>query len=240
MHLMALPAFLVLTGCFGIPAATEPPAAAVAPASSVAVRTCTESGADAKDPRAREAVCLKELGEQANRKGRVLSLKIEDGPAKTFRGKSGGCKEGHLENCIAHYLVGFYPTYATAGAYLVMSLSEGTSYDLVNARTGGMKDVGGVPRLAPDNSTFFVKACGDGCTISIETMTAATHVLSNEVDSPGNASDWDFVRWIDNDQVALRSAKENERCPRANCEAILKRTRGAWTMERLPPKSDAM
>jgi hypothetical protein len=52
-----------------------------------------------------------------------------------------------------------------------------------------------------------------------------------------DGSDWDFVRWIDNDQAALQIAPKRERCPQGDWEAILKRGRDSWTIEILPPKS---
>jgi hypothetical protein len=229
---MALPALLLLTGCFGIPGVTDAPTV-VAPANVAAARACSESGADAKEPKAREAVCLQELGSQASRKGNVLSLKLNDGLTKTFRSNLAACKRDKVEKCAEYYLTGFYPTYATAGAYLVYGQGyEGHDFRLVNVRTGGMKKVEGVPRLAPDNSTFFVKGCYDSCSITVETMTSATNIAWEK--DLGDPADWDFVRWIDNDQVALRITKETERCPRSNCEAILKRVSGSWKIESAP------
>jgi hypothetical protein len=230
--LTALPAFLLLTGCFGIPGVTDGPVV-VAPANVVAARACSEASADAKEPKAREAMCLNELGSQASRKGNVLSLKLNDGTAKTFRNSPATCNRGKADRCFEYYLTGFYPTYGTAGAYLVYEHGhEGHDFRLVNVRTGGTKKVEGVPRLAPDNSTFFVKGCYDSCSISVETMTAATNIAWEK--DLGDPADWDFVRWIDNDQVAFRTTKQTEHCPRGNCEAILKRISGAWKLESAP------
>jgi hypothetical protein len=231
---MALPVLLSLTGCFAIPGVTDGPPAALAPANVVVPRACSESGADAKEPKAREAVCLNELGSQASRKGNVLSLKLNDGQTKTFRSNPGtACKRDNADKCGEYYLTGFYPTYGTAGAYLVYEHgNEGHDFRLVNVRTGGAKKVEGVPRLAPDNSTFFVKGCYDSCSISVETMTSATHIAWEK--DLGDPADWDFVRWIDNDQVALRITKETEHCPGGKCAAILKRVSGAWKLESAP------
>lgn len=231
---MVLPGFLLLTGCFAIPGLTDPPAA-VAPAYVAAARVCTESGADAKEPKVREAVCLMELGNQASRKGNVLSLKLDDGLTKTFRSNPAACKKDDAGKCAEYYLTGFYPTYGTEGAYLVYGQGyDGHDFRLVNVRTGGMKNVEGVPRLAPDNSTFFVKGCYDSCSISVETMTSSTHIAwEKDLDDPAA---WDFVRWIDNDQVAFRTTKQSEHCPQGNCEAVLKRTAGAWKLESVPAK----
>jgi hypothetical protein len=242
-HIIALPALLLLTGCFGIPAATDPPpSVVVAPENTVTVVACTEAGADiGQNPlkvAAREAVCLKELGRRVSRKGKVLSLKLDNGTTKNFRNKNEG---GSLdcESCVDYYLVGFYSTYSTAGAYLVHEqLDESydeTHYQLVNVHTGETKEVEGVPRFAPNNSTFFVKICSEGsCSLNIKSM--ASSAPAWEEADPGH---WDFVRWIDNDRIALRVAQKTPRCPRGNCKAILKRTGSSWTIENLPARSDA-
>jgi hypothetical protein len=72
-NIIALPALLLRAGCFGIPAAFGP---AGAPLNAVA---CSGFDADTKDLDAREAVCLKELGKLASRKGNTLLLKLETG-----------------------------------------------------------------------------------------------------------------------------------------------------------------
>jgi hypothetical protein len=245
----ALPALLLLAGCFGIPAADAPapdialapaPAPVTAPASAVTVRVCTEAGADPKDRRwdRREAVCLKELGQHASRKGNLLSLKIDNGTTKTFRSNHAACeKEDDYEKCWEYDLTGFY---TAPGAYLVRTQNfENYAFTLVNIHTGEAKEVEGVPRLAPDNSTYFVSSLYDGCRISIGSMasSSARPAWENNDDSHHDDCDWNFVRWIDNDRVALRIRPERERCPQGDCEAILRRTGASWKLETLPRKS---
>jgi hypothetical protein len=206
---MAAPALLLLAGCFGKPAATDLlPAVAVAQppasASTVTVTACTEAGADAKEPKIREAVCLKELKTLASRKGDVLSLKIDSGTAKTFRTDTKGCDTAVPGKCEEYRLVGLYPAYAPAGAYILMEQGfESYGFKLVNVHTGETKDVAGVPRLAPDHSTYFVKSCPDGCTVGVASMFSPGPSMW-EKSFPDPEADWEFVRWIDNDQVALR------------------------------------
>jgi hypothetical protein len=227
----ASPAFLLLTGCFGISAAIDPPPV-VASANTVVVRACAESSADPKEPKAakvRETVCLKELAQQASRKGSVLSLKIDGGMTKTFRSNPAACKRDEAEKCAEYYLVGFD---AAAGAYLVFAQGyENYDFKLVNVRTGETTVAEGVPRFAPDNSTFFARGCYDGCSISIKSTASSAPAWQGSLD---DGSDWDFVRWIDNDQVAFRTTKQSEHCPRGNCGAILKRISGAWKLESAP------
>jgi hypothetical protein len=229
-RIVALPAFLLLAGCFGVPAATDPPA--VAPANAVTVRACTESGADwrgpkGSDPKTRDAVCVKELGKLASRKGKVLTLKLDNGEAKTFRSRDE-----------SYYLTGFYPAYATAGAYLVAALAPAAQeFTLIDVHTGETKTFNGVPYLAPDHQTYFILECDGSCSLSIKSMTSSTPLWEGEKN--GVSSDtWDFARWIDNDQVVLRTERKSELCPQGGkCEAILKRSGDSWKLESLPPRS---
>jgi hypothetical protein len=224
----------------------RPPSVVVTPANTVTVVACTESGADFRQnpdkAAAREAVCLKELGWRVSRKGTVLSLKLDNGTTKTFRNKREG---GSLdcENCVDYYLVGFYSTYSTAGAYLVQEqLDESydeTHYQLVNVHTGETKEVEGVPRFAPNDSTFFVKICAENfCSLNIKSM-ASSASPAWESDPEVYSDHWDFVRWIDNDRIALRIGHKSGHCPRGDCKAILRRTGSSWTIENLPARSDA-
>jgi hypothetical protein len=233
-NIIALPALLLLAGCFGIPAAWGP---AAAPLNAVA---CSGFNADTKDLDAREAVCLKELGKLASRKGDTLSLKLETGTPKTFRTDTTGCDTAKGA-CMSYYLVGFY---SAARTYLVYGQGyDGHDYTLVNVRTGGTTKVDEVPRLAPDGLTFLVKACdetgGPSCWISIGSMASSNRPAIVWQRASYDADDWNFMRWIDKDRAALRIARQSERCPQGDCEAILKRTGGSWRIANLPLKSAA-
>jgi hypothetical protein len=231
---IALLTLLLLAGCFGIPGASGP---GVASLNAVA---CSGFNADTKDLDAREAVCLKELGRLASRKGDTLSLKLETGAAKTFRTDTTGCDTPNGA-CVSYYLVGFYPA---ARTYLVYGQGyEGHDYTLVNVRTGRTTKVDEVPRLAPDGLTFLVKACdetgGPSCWISIGSMASSDRPAIVWQRASYDADDWNFVRWIDKDRAALRIARQSERCPQGDCEAILKRAGSSWRIANLPSKSDA-
>jgi hypothetical protein len=55
---------------------------------------------------------------------------------------------------------------------------------------------------------------------------------------PNADASWDFVRWIDNDQIVLNNGAKNEICPDGNCEAVLKHAGRGWSLVGWPPKSD--
>ena len=106
-----------------------------------------------------------------------------------------------------------------------------------------------VPHFAPDGSTFFVSGYDNTYLnwIGIGSMASDPPALTWEKGPKGpndlsrvlDHESWEFVRWLDNDQVALRNTIQSERCPHGDCEAILKRTGNSWALESLPNKSDS-
>lgn len=233
MHITASFAPLLLTGCFGTPAATD---LVVAPLNAVAAGACTGSDADAAEPKARETVCLQELGQRASRKGNVLSLKLDDGTTKAFRSDPEACKRDDAERCGKYRLIGFH---AASGHYVV----HGQGYDdydvrLVSARTGKATKLVDVPHFSPDGSTFVTARCDElACSISLGSIASdPAAIVWGKKDRELHGRGWKFLRWIDDDQAALRGTAHTEGCAGTACEAILKRVGSSWTIENLPAK----
>jgi hypothetical protein len=203
-----------------------------APSSSgAAAASCIGSDADVADLEAREAGCLRELGKRASRTGNVLSLKLDNGTTKTFRSDPEACKNDRADKCVNYRLVGFHPL---AGRYLVYVTGyENFECRLVSARTGRATTFLNIPHFAPDDSTFFVTGYDGNYDnwIGIGSVASDPPALVWEM-GPTMAS-WEFLRWITNDQVALRDTAQDESCPKGNCEAILKRTGDVWVIEHL-------
>src|SRR5262249_5321749 len=115
---------------------------------------CVGSDADSKDLKARERICLRELGDHASRSGNVLSLKLDDGKVKELRNNPKACSNDDASICANYYLVGFYPP---TGRYLVYATYyEGFECKLVSVHTGKATTFRNIPHFAPDGSTFFV------------------------------------------------------------------------------------
>jgi hypothetical protein len=199
---------------------------------------CIGSDAETKDPAARERICLDELKDRASRSGNVLSLKLDNGQTKVFRSDPEGCAKDDASRCTNYYLVGFLPA---AGRYLVY----GTYYEsfdckLVSSRTGKATSFRNVPHFAPDGVTFFVTGY-DGTYdnwLGIGSIASDPPALVWEK-GPNIHEDWEFVRWVNNDRVALRDPGSSETCPDGNCEAVVKRSKNAWTLQRLLPRPEA-
>lgn len=218
-------AFLVLAGTV-----TAQSGAQAAPAA------CVGTDADTGDPEARESLCLQELGNRASRSGNVLSLKLDNGTAVRFVSDPEACNDDNAEKCMKYFLVGFHPA---SGRYLVFAEGyEDFECRLVSARTGEAVSLKNIPHFAPNGSTFFVTGFDNTYNnwLGIGAMAPDPPALMWE-NKRDNDEEWDFVRWIDNDRVALRTTTESEACPHGDCDAVLKRTGGNhWEFERLPPR----
>jgi hypothetical protein len=197
---------------------------------------CVGSDAETKDPKGREAVCLRELGDRASRSGNVLSLKLDSGKTKVFRNDPEACGKDDANHCANYYLVGFHPS---AARYLVYATYyEDFECKLVSVHTGKVTTLRNIPHFAPDGATFFVTGF-DGSYdnwLNVGSMSSDPPALVWET-GPLVGEDWGFVRWIDNDRIALRNSVHGGGCPDGNCEAVLKRTNNTWTLERLPRES---
>ena len=197
---------------------------------------CIGSDAESKDPNARERICLKELGDRAQRSGNALTLGLEGGKTKVFRSDPDACAKDDAAHCANYYLVGFL---ASARRYLVYATYyEGFECKMVSASTGKATTFRNIPRFAPNGSTFFVTGHDGGYDnwLGIGSVMSDPPALTWEM-GPIVHENWEFVRWIDNDRVALRDSGSSEKCPDGNCEAILRREAKAWRLERLPPQS---
>jgi len=183
-----------------------------APSSSEAAAvSCIGSDADVADLEAREAACLRELGKRASRTGNILSLKLDNGTTKTLRSNPEACKNDLADKCVRYRLVGFHPL---AGRYLVYVTGyENFECQLVSARTGRATAFLNIPHFAPDGSTFFVTGY-DGTYdnwIGIGSVASDPPALVWELGP--NSEGWEFLRWIDNDQVALRALRRLRAAP---------------------------
>lgn len=198
--------------------------------------TCVGSDASSSRLDAREAICLRELAARAHRAGNILSLKLDDGSTKTFRSNPEACRQDDAKRCINYRLVGFH---AASGRYLVSVTGyEGFECRLVSARTGKATTFLNIPHFAPDHTTFFITG-DDGSYdnwLGIGSVASDPPALVWEQKADLYDS-WDFVRWIDNDQVAVAlHKKQNSGCPLGNCDAILRRAGEGWRLERVPPQ----
>lgn len=206
--------------------------------SEAAAASCIGSDADSADPEVREAACLFELKNRASRTGELLSLKLDNGLTKTFRSNPEACSNDLADKCVKYRLVGFHPS---AGRYLVYVTGyESSECRLVSARTGKATTFLDVPHFAPDDSTFFVTGY-DGSYdnwIGIGSVASDPPALVWEM-GPNVSQSWKFVRWINNDQIALLNTSQSGSCADGNCEAILKRTGHVWALEGLPAKPNS-
>jgi hypothetical protein len=222
-------AFLVGVS-FATSAMAEPPKNG-----AISTASCISSDPVVDDPKARELVCLRELGDRVSRNGNVLSLKLDDGRTRLFRSNPKACENDDADHCEKYYLVGFHPA---SGRYLVYgTYYENSDCKMVSARSGKATSFRDVPRFAPDGQTFFVTGV-DGTYddwIGVGSMMSDPPALQWEQAAEQSVF-WHFVRWIGNDRIELSTHKENESCSDGNCDAVLTRTKAGWALERQPSK----
>ena len=199
--------------------------------------SCVGSDLDFEDPKARELICLGELGDRVSRKGNVLSLKLDDGRTRAFRSDPKACQNDDASHCENYYLVGFHPS---SGRYLVYgTYYESSDCKMVSVRTGRATSFLDVPHFAPDGQTFFVTGV-DGTYdnwLGVGSMTTDPPALQWRNQADPNVY-WKFVRWVDNDQIELSTHKKGETCSDGNCDSVLKRAADGWMLDRVQPKSD--
>jgi hypothetical protein len=188
-----------------------------------------------------ETACLRELGRLASREGDLLTLRLESGASKVYRDDPKACVTDDVKNCINHRLAAYH---AEAHVYsIVIQYYEGSSVELLSARTGKVLLVSGAPYFSPDGSRFVAidNDYGHGGPHDLSVGSTANSSLSLEwehLSEAGELREWRLERWIDNDHIALRvyPADADRKCPDNNCDAMLVRFGNGWAIRRLPAK----
>ena len=149
--------------------------------------------------------------------------------------RSQGLREGRRQSL--RYLVGFHPS---SGRYLVYgTYYEGSDCKMVSARTGKATSFLDVPHFAPDGQTFFVTGVDGGYDnwLGVGSMTTDPPALQWRNQAEPDVY-WHFVRWVDNDQIALSTHRKGETCSDGNCDSVLKRATDGWMLDRVQARSD--
>ena len=196
---------------------------------------------DGEKADALETACLREFGRLASREGDLLTLRLENGASKVYRDDPKACETDDVKNCINHRLAAYH---AEARVYsIVIQYYEGSSVELLSARTGKVLLVSGAPYFSPDGSRFVVidNDYGHGGPHDLSIGSNANSSLSLEwqhLSEGGELREWRLERWIDNDHIALRvyPADVDRMCPDNNCDAMLVRFGDGWAIRRLPAK----
>ena len=214
--------------------------AAAQAGSNAAPATCGVD-IDGEKADAVEAACLREFGKLASREGDLLTLRLESGASKVYRDDPKACVDDDASNCIKHRLAAYH---ADAHVYsVVVRYYEGSSVELLSARTGNVLRLSGTPYFSADGSRFIVidndYAYGGPNDLAVGSNANGSLSLEWEhVNTDSDLREWRLERWIDNDHIALRvfPADTGQKCPDNNCDAILARFGNGWVISRLPAK----
>jgi hypothetical protein len=205
---------------------------------SAPAATCLNAdiGGEASAPG--EAGCLRELRGRASRKGDLLTIRLENGTTKTYRDDPKACKNDDAQHCISHQLLSYH---SEAHVYSIgIQYYEGSSVELLSARTGGVLRLSGVPHFSPDGSRFVVidndYAYGGPYDLGIGSAANGALALEWQKANGEEPLEWRFQRWVDNDHVALRvfPADTEQKCPTDECDALLVRFGNGWIVRRSP------
>jgi hypothetical protein len=188
----------------------------------------------------REELCLSQLRQSASRTGELLTLRLENGQSKTYRDNQKACDEDDSENCIHYSLGGYHPQ---AHVYsILIRYYEGSTFELVNARTGNTLKFSGLAYSSPDGSNFLVidddLAYGGEYDIAVGSTATDPPSLVWQQSTADGPVEWQLKRWIDNDHAALRvlPADGTHTCAHQDCDALLVRSNNNWTIQRQPAK----
>jgi hypothetical protein len=217
-----------------------PGSAAAQAGANAAPARCGVDIADQKGD-ALETACLREFRKLASRDGDQLTLRLENGASKAYRDDPKACQEDDARNCIYHRLIAYH---AEARVYSIgIQYYEGSSVELLSARTGNVLLLSGTPNFSPDGSRFVVidNDIGHGGPNDLAVGSHANGSLSldwEHVIEQGELREWRLDRWIDNDHIALHvyPADAGQKCPDNNCDAMLVRFGNGWALRQLPAK----
>ena len=238
IHMLHRMIYALAAGCLLL---LLPGYAAAQAGANAATATCGVDIADQEAEDALEASCLREFGKFASRDGNALTLRLQSGASKMYRDDPKACQEDNAKNCIYHRLVAYH---AEARVYsIAIRYYEGSSVELLSARTGNVLRLSGTPHFSADGSKFIVidndYAHGGPNDLAVGTNTNGSFSLDWEhVSEPGELREWRLDRWIDNDHIALGvfPADAGQKCPDNNCDAMLVRFGNGWVVRRLPVK----
>jgi hypothetical protein len=179
-----------------------------------------------------ETLCLRALAKAADRHRNILTLRLDDGKAKTYQSNPEACQNHDAQACRIYRLIGYHPS---ARLFMVLaSYYEGIDCFLISAHDGRTTKLPDVPHFSPDGSTFIVMD-ESGFTIG-SVASNPPSLTSIEWADAKDSLTWEFRRWLDVDHIALRTDSQSARCPRANCEAVLVRDSTGWKIQHKPAK----
>ena len=237
IHMLVRTIYLLVAGYLLL---LLPSHAAAQAGANAAPTTC---GVDTENQKtdAVEAACLREFGKLASRDSDLLTLRLENGATKMYRDDPKACQEDDANKCISHRLVAYH---AEAHVYSIMiGYYEGSSFELLSARTGNVLRFSGTPYFSADGLRFVVidndLAYGGPNDLAVGSNSNGSLSLEWEhVNKDTEPHEWHLERWIDNDHIALRVYPDDagRKCPDNNCEAMLVRFGDGWALRRLPAK----
>jgi hypothetical protein len=179
-----------------------------------------------------EDECLRALGNLAERRGEILTLRFRNGTNKSYTSVTKACDEHDAEKCLIFYVVGYRP--AEQLVVVGWQTYENGGSMVVNTRTGATAELATFPEFSPNGRWFASIAAADGDQdyfVRIwETPLDGPKLVFDYIAPEGRYEYWTFIGWESNRRINLTVSKavgDQER--KFPAEAVF--SGGAWRLD---------
>jgi hypothetical protein len=177
-----------------------------------------------------DAACRTRLKGLFVRKADTLTLMLEDGKTKSYRGNRAACDGDEVEKCVVYKLLYYFPSIE----YFVVSKSfyECGEYQLVSRRSGSVTVMSEVPQLSPSGQHLLSIDTDDACERKYDIA-----IWSAQSDPPKlefrykaeQYENWEVAGWDADDRLRLRAEVSTDKGAYTQ-DAELIRQDGSWKL----------
>jgi hypothetical protein len=222
---------------------TAPPAMArdlqIAPKEPPAVTrsiTCERDAQSQWPHTAAERRCLTQLTGIAERTGNSLTLQLENGKTKSFRDMRSGCNPPTVDRakCLLYRVVAYHPLEHIV--IIEVSFYQCGYVLVLDRRTGRQFKHPAIPKRSPNGQRFVAvddtRTCPHYIDISIFSTADLAKLEWKYMRPPNNRERWEFVRWDDDNRIALRVETQHPKAGPTIADAEVILTNKGWQLYR--------
>ncbi|WP_257166131.1 hypothetical protein [Bradyrhizobium sp. SRS-191] len=177
-----------------------------------------------------DAGCRARLKGLFARKADTLTLMLEGGKTKVYRGNKAACDGDDVEKCVVYKLQHYFP--AIESFVVSKSFYECGEYQLVSRRSGHVTVMSEVPQLSPSGHYLLSIDISDACERKYDIA-----IWSAQSDPPKlefrykakQYENWELVSWAEDGRLKLR-AEVNTDKGAYDQEAELVREGNGWKL----------
>ncbi|MGY3454418.1 hypothetical protein [Bradyrhizobium sp. USDA 4353] len=177
-----------------------------------------------------DADCRTRLKGLFARKADTLTLMLEGGKTKAYRGNRAACDGDDVKNCVVYNLQRYFP--AIESFVVSKSFYECGEYQLVSRRSGNVTVMSEVPQLSPSGKYLLSIDINDACERMYDIA-----IWSAQSDPPKlefrykaeQYENWEAVGWAADGRLKLRAQVNTEKGA-YDQEAELVRDASGWKL----------